>query len=240
MLWAACFFCLSNLTTDPVFKHIKNQTSKNGNNYVNIITNDLKNPKLLSTFDILKDFDLTLLIATEGILAYLFFQMDLVFNMVAIFNFHWKMASLSIALIVAVVLTIFLISYVRSQIVSCQVNIFYLFVMCCVLLLFSQSLMHLTISLELNQHFCIQFFLFQVAIVCLMVYAFGSTAYARWLLFELSPSHSASIVESHRFLFSKLFSFLGFNSRLRDAKPLVYIATLHCHIILRDNFTSLQ
>ena len=199
--------------------------------------NDVIKPKLLSTFDILKDFDLTLLIATEGILAYLFFQMDLVFNMVAIFNFHWKMESLSIALVVAVIITILLISYVRKNLVSCQVNIFYLFVMCCVLLLFSQSLMHLTLSLELNQHFCIQFFLFQMAIVCLMVYAFGSTAYARWLLFELSPSHSASIVESHRFLFSKLFSFLGFLTagyvmpNLWFILPL-YIVILFCVITL--------
>ena len=183
--------------------------------------------KLLSTIDIFKDIGLLILLFAEGLISYFYYQMVLLINMVSLYIFHWQLVYLSITIAIAVTVNFIIVLFTRRYFMSSAIDIYFLFVTGCCIIVLSQSLLFLTIALELNNYFWLQFTLMLLVQSFLMYNACGSLAYMRWLLLRISPSQSASIVESNRYLVAKVCGFFAFLTAGFIFKSIIVVLPLY-------------
>ena len=201
------FLFLQNLTYDETFnKHLKYEIhSKEDEKKRNKIATD----QLWNTKDIVSHGKLLLLLLTDTFLAFSFYQMDLVVIMVAVRTYHWTMFRLGLLTGgVMIFVTTFLYN-VQKRLLGDGLNIFFLYVTCFAIIALYQSFLLLVLNLHLTALYSQAFAIF-VLLACNYIQGFGATVYCRWLIFSCSPSHSASIVESHRFIFNRIMATIAF------------------------------
>ena len=213
ILWIACYFCIYNLTSDPCFQYVEDEiftAEEKIENDKSVITDWKEDkPKLWNTKDILLRFDVMLLLCAEAFIAYQFYQMELTINMTADFQFGWSLKTIGIVTSIVVILGSIFLYIVQQKLLENARNIFYMYVYGFALTALVLSILHLIIVVE-PKNLTTQIVLLSLALLCNTIQGYGSTVYCRCLIFAISPSHSASIVESHRYLMAKSFGFLAF------------------------------
>eukprot|EP00111_Clytia_hemisphaerica_P001842 TCONS_00005171-protein len=153
--------------------------------------------KLISLKAILRDREVITLLIGELFLSYQS-QTEMLTNMVAVFVFKWSMTHVSITLSATIVILAFVMFLVERWLrLDNPINVFYLYVLAFIATMTANSLLMFSISISE-----IGLFYQTILIGALLTFSafpfYASTAYCRSLLFFITPSDSASTVESYR------------------------------------------
>ena len=211
ILLVVSYFYLHNLTQDKTFDlYLKHEVLGDEAEKVKKEKTDKSKPqKLWSTIDIVRNGNVRFLIITEAFLAYSYSQIDLVITMTAVKTYQWNIIQFGVLTGVVVISTSISMYFVQKKLLGNGLNIYFLFVFCFVLISFFCSLLLLMVVLQLKSFYW-QMLTLYIAIFCNSIQAFGSTAFSRWLIYSSTPSHSASIIESHRFMYCRVWASVGF------------------------------
>ena len=191
LFWMTCFFGLHNLTTDPVFEHVKPEI------FPELETQKSNNETdLLKIKDVLKNGNLVLVYAAQVLAEQCFYQLELVLTMYAILVYKFTLVKLGIVTAIAVLISISLMFSVRKRIVSSMINVYFVLIHSFILMCLLVSLFLLVDSLELKQ-FTFQALFVLTALLLINCFGSGVTIVNRLLAFSVTPSHSASIVDSY-------------------------------------------
>ena len=203
------YFHLHNLTQDKNFDLLKDQILGNDKVKDNDNTKKSTIPKLWSTKDVVTNWNLMFLLTTEAFLSFSYYQMDLVITMIAVKTYNWSIFYYGILTGIVTFCTSILLYNVQRRLLGNGLNIYFLYSLGFVLIALLESLLLMTSELNLKSFYSQMVALFLI-ITCNMVQGVGSTVYCRWLMFALTPSHSASIIESHRFMFCRVLASIGY------------------------------
>ena len=203
------YFHLHNLTQDETFQYLKHEIHHNNEEKTDEKATGKPSQALWNTKDILARGNLMFLLLTEAFLSYNYFQMELVIVMTAVKTYHLTVMHLGLLTGGVVVLVAVLLYNVQKRLLRDGLNIFFLYVTCFIIIALYESFLLLILNLHLTSFYSQDLAIF-VLIACNSIQGFGSTVYCRWLMFSSTPSHSASIVESHRYIFCRLMASIGF------------------------------
>ena len=215
------YFKMSNLTIEPAYKLVKSEF---------VIKEDKQQTpiKLWTLKDIISDFELMIILVVECFIAYQG-QLQILTSIIAVSKFRLSIFCLAVTFaLAAFILSIFL--YVIEKTLLGDVrNIYYLYVLSFISTMFSCNLLTFNLFVDLKGK------VLQSLIVCIMLLFnyfpyFASTAYCRSLIFFITPSHSASIVESYRLTVQQLFSSIGFFSASYAFDYLAIVSINYCLI----------
>ena len=201
------YFHIHNLTQDKTFDFLKDQ----------ILGDDKENDekstaqKLWTTKDIVTNGNLMFLLSTEAFLSFSYYQMDLIIAMTAVKTYNWSISYFGLLTGIVTFCSSILLYNVQRRLLGNGLNIYFLYNFGFVLIALLESMLLMTSELNLKS-FISQMVALFVIILCNMVQGVGSTVYCRWLMFSSTPSHSASIVESHRFMFCRVLAAIGYFS----------------------------
>lgn len=202
------YFYLQNLTHDESFDILKDEIldkkakekEKNEKS-----TNEM----LWSTKDVVANWNLMFLLSTEAYLSYTFFQMDLIFTMTAVKTYEWTILQLSILTTFVIGSVSLLLYIIQTRLLGSRLNIYFTYMFGFSIIAFFESFLLMTWSFDFSSIYS-QMAALSVLLSCNLIQGVGSTVYCRLLMFEMTPTHSASIVESHRFIFSRILASIGF------------------------------
>ena len=203
------YFFLQNLTQDETFNDYLKQEIFDDEAEDEEKSEKSAPERLWTTKDIVTNGKVMFLLLTDGYVAFVFSQMDLVITMTAVKNYHWTIMQFGILTAVVVASTSILLYNVQKRLLGNGLNIYFLFVLCFVFIAFSGSFLLLMLVLQWKSFYC-QMVTLYISIFCNFLQAFGATAFSRWLVYSSTPSHSASIVESHRFMYHSMWNAAGF------------------------------
>ena len=203
LLLIISYFYLHNLTHGKTFEYLKQEILGNK------AEDEEDFQRLWSTKDIVTNWNLMFLLCTEAFLSYNFFQMDLIITMTAVKTYQLTIMQLGILTVTVSASSTFLLYNIQKRLLGNGLNIYYLYILGFVIIALFESFMLLMWTQNLKSFYSQLATLF-VFISCNMVQGFGSTVYCRWLMFSSTPSHSASIVESHRFILCRVLASIGF------------------------------
>jgi len=243
--WIFCFFRLHNLTTDPVFELVKpeifyktessvkesnynNQDGHNGDNHNHNTAAIYGEVKLLTLKDILSNGDLLLIYMSQLWSSQCFFQIDLVLTMYAILVYKFTLLKVGIVSTVAVFSSIGIMFIARKRILNSTKNIYFVLIQCFTLMSLLVSLFLMVDSIELK-HFTVQVVFLGTALILNNFIEFGTLICNRILTFSVTPSHSASIVESYRVFIVSCSSAISYFtaslvfSKLSYALPILFV-----------------
>ena len=209
------YFKVSNLTNEPAYKLVKSE-------FV-IEEDESRKPRLWTLKDITNDFELMIILGVECFIAYQS-QLEILTNMISISLFGWSILRLAVTLaIIIIILSIFLFGVERTLLGDAK-NIYFLYVLSVISIMLACNFLTFSLLGDPKGKGL------QSLIICIMMLLsffpyFASTAYCRSLIFFITPSHSASIVESYRLIVQQLFASLGFFSAsyAYDYLPIVSI-----------------
>ena len=208
ILFVEFYFGLSNLTLDPAYDLVKDDILADSDKKPAVDCEE-NGAKLLKTKDLLKDFDILLLLTAEGMVAYQYFQLELLINMTALYHFHWSITKIAAVTAVCVLVTSVCLYFGQKPLMNGTRNVYFLYISCFVFLIILESALNLAIPLNIKNK-TIQIVIIWFILFLNILQGFGSTVYCVYLLFALTPAHSASIVESHRYVVSKVFSCVAY------------------------------
>lgn len=201
------FFKVTNLTKDGVYDQVRlcflEVQETDG------VKKSVKPTPLQWTFkDVWNDPELIIIFVVESFIAYQS-QLELLINMTAVFLFEWSLLRLALTLVITVaILTVALLIIEKILLVDVK-NFYFLYVLAFCSIMLASSLLGITSIAEPKSVYW-QTFLFCLLVSFSFFPYFGSTAHCRSLVFFLTPSHSASIVETYRLVFQQLSICLGF------------------------------
>ena len=202
------YFHLHNLTQDKTFHLLKDQIldgkSKEGEE-----ESKKKTTKLWGTKDIETNGNLMFLLCTEAFLSFSYFQMDLIITMTAVRSYGLTLLQLSVLTTFVVVIATLCLYTIQRRFLVDKLNTYFLYMFGFVIIAFFESFLLLAWSFDLKSIYSQMTTLF-ILVFCNLVQGVGSTVYCRLIMFAISPSHSASIVESHRFMFCRIMASIGF------------------------------
>ena len=202
LLWVISYFGLYNLTNDSEFRQknedFDNKQTYNGPPY--------GKEKLWSTGDILQYHHIVLLLSAEAFLVSQYCQMELEINLIAVELFKWPMSQLGILTGAVVGVSAAILFLLQKKFMSSALNIFFLYVVGLVLLALMESLILFSTTTIIQDRKILQNVIISIALFCNIIQGFGSTVYCQWLLFSITPSHSSSIVESHRYVIARVLA----------------------------------
>ena len=229
LCWLLCFFGLHNLTTDPIFEHVKseilynskeeqsinmdnkegknnnnnnnnnnNSNNKNNNNNNNNSNKNKDKVELLSIKDILKNKRLILIYAAQVWSSQCYFQSEILLTMYVITIYKFTMLQVGIVSAMALALALTIMFAIRRRVLNRIDNIFFVLIICFIMMSLVVSIFLLANSLDLKQ-FRIQALFLTITLLMNNCIGFGTVVCNRLLVFWVAPSHSASIVESYRY-----------------------------------------
>ena len=208
VLFVVFYFGASNLTLEPEYQLVKDDILSEKDKVAEEEKSNGTGHKLLTTKDIFTNFDLVLLLTSRGILLFQYFGIEMLINITVLYHFHWTMTNIAIVTAVCVVIASILLFFGQNYIMAKSTNVYLLYITCFLILATVESLLNLAVQLEI-ENMILQIIVVSIVLFLNLFQGFGSTVYSRYLLFSLTPSHSASIMESHRYIVSHLFGFFG-------------------------------
>lgn len=203
------YFNLHNLTQDETFDLFKDQILGDDEMKDKENNEESTNERLWTTKDIVTNKKLMFLLSTEAFLSFNYFQMDLVITMIAVKTYNWSITYFGILTGIVTFCSSILLYIVQKRLLGNGLNIYFLYNLGFVIIAFFESLLLMTSELNLKS-FNTQMVALFLIITCNIIQGVGSTVYCRCLMFSFTPSHSASIVESHRFIFCRALASIGF------------------------------
>ncbi|XP_066935298.1 uncharacterized protein [Clytia hemisphaerica] len=203
-MWIFSYFGLHNLTKDPESPFSDCNTINKNNSNAKPSNDD----KLWTTKDILKDRHLMLLLVAEGFLAFQYFQMELEINLMAVEYFHWPMLQLGLITSIAIIVSTGTLYLTQKKLMGSALNIFFLYVVGLVIIGVLESIILFGTVTKFDKP--LQHAVIFTSLFFNIVQGFGSTVYCQWLMFSITPSHSSSIVESHRYIIARALACLAF------------------------------
>ena len=208
LLWITAYFGLHDLTKAPDSKNLPEKEviykASRSNDEVS------STQTLWRTRDVVKNRHLLLLLSAEGFLSYQYHQMELEINMVAVEQFDWKILQLGILTAIVISTSTVILFVIQKTLLGNTVNTFFLYIMSFVLITLFESVIQFAISGAFPKNQMLQCVVIYTALAINIIQGYGGTVYCRWLMFSITPSHSSSIIESHRYFIARLLSCLGF------------------------------
>eukprot|EP00111_Clytia_hemisphaerica_P003066 TCONS_00008695-protein len=207
---------LKDLSVDPVFpeiqkKHFPNQmvaasnnnnnnNDNNDNNNNNNNNNDthLEDQGLLTFRDILQNDGIMVFLTYMFVSATQHYQLDLLTNMVAIMDFQYSISQYGIIVAIATALMCVSIYFIQKMMTS-SLDTYFLSINNLVWIIIAQTLVSLSLWIKSWASNTLGFI--TVGLVVLLNYLHGTITIicVKQILFKLTPSHSASIIDSYRF-----------------------------------------
>ena len=206
------YFFLHNLTKDKTFDlYLKREVL--GDDETEIKEKEKadqsKPQRLWTTKDIATNWNVMFLFMTDAFLAYAFAQMDLVITMTAVKVYHWSILHFGILTAVSVLNVSLILYYTQKKLLGNGRNMYFLFIFCFVFIALFTSYLNMMLAMDWKSFYWQTTTLF-IAHFINSIQAIGSTAFSRWLIYSSTPSHSASIIESHRFMYCRVWASVGF------------------------------
>ena len=204
IMWIISYFGLHNLTKDhecpftdckPLDRDELNAKTTNQD-------------KLWTTRDILKDRFLMLLLVAEGFLSFQYFQMELEINLMAVEYFNWSILQLGLITSTVIIVSTGTLYLIQKKLMGSALNIFFLYVIGLVIIAVLESIILFGTVMQGDKR--LQYAVIFTGLFCNVVQGFGSTVYCQWLMFSITPSHSSSIIESHRYIIARALACLAF------------------------------
>ena len=148
------------------------------------------------------------ILAVECFVAHQF-QLEIMVNMTAVYLFDWSILRLGITLAVTVAIIALLLLFAENNLLGNVMNIYFLYIFAFVSVMIANSLIAITVTLKPTSVYWQSFIVCLLLALSLFPY-FASNAYCRSIIFFVTPSHSASIVESYRLMVRQLSTALAF------------------------------
>ena len=200
-----CFFWLPNCTLHPGYQIFVDKIKKKEK------TKENDEPRTKATKDIsltsILTVDIALVMLTGFMCGFTYPVVEINTNLVAMYIFKWSLSKLSIFSFACAILTIIFMKFIQRY--KGIVNSFFMLVMSIVVSNVIICLQLVTIHAKFETNFI------QVAIIMLFYFintvcGYNAAAWARYILFSLSPTQLASTIDGYRFFFYCIGHFSGF------------------------------
>eukprot|EP00111_Clytia_hemisphaerica_P024535 TCONS_00072343-protein len=244
LMWIAACFCISNLTLDPIYQQIKCEILEKAHENVtfakdeekqkdleNISDDILITHKLWTLKNVLKRADVFLVLFSSAILMGQYFQAEVLINMISLYHFNFTMSKLAFATVIGVFTSTLLLAYIRKRFLSNSVDVHFMFIMTYVLMMVVYACLNLIKELTI-ENFPIQIMVISMIVLLNSITTFARTCYGRLILFSITPSHSASIIESYRKASGGIFTFICFLTASYAYSYQFYITWLHSAVLV--------
>ena len=197
LLLAYSLIFLKDLSTDPIFPEIQKKHFPDQIISTNTGTTESKNQKLLTFRDILQNGGLMVFLTYMFVSATEHYQLELITNMIAIMDYNYSIFQYGV--IVTISVSICVITYFIQKVITSSFDAYFLSIHNLVWLIIAQTLVSLALWIKswAPSVVCV----ITVGSVVLLNYLHGTVAVicVKQILFKLTPSHSASIIDSYRF-----------------------------------------
>ncbi|XP_066910728.1 uncharacterized protein [Clytia hemisphaerica] len=203
------FYCHEDgsKTVDDKYCQLLNEPTKVDNE--NLPSNGTKpSSAIWTTFDIIRHFNVLFIILADGILSFQYYQIELLVNMVGVLHFEMTKKELGTTLFIAVLIASVITILIERGSGSNSVVIFYQYVSTFILVVLEELILFAITGSNFTTS--IASILLGSTIFFNMMQGCFSGLCCKWLLFAITPSHSASTVESHRYFIESVASSLAF------------------------------
>lgn len=171
-------------------------------------------PVKRSNWDLTKTLthvNLLILIFTDGVICYTDSMMEVMNNMIGLYNFGWNINRISVLTGVAAIIFSTANFIFQQRVPKGSFTFYLLFIICFLLAIMELSLATISINVPISGNI-IKYILFVSCIGLNILFGFGSGVYSKWLIFSLVPANSKSVVESHRYFVAKSFMCCGYST----------------------------
>lgn len=159
--------------------------------------------------DTLNNVNLLVLIFTDGFISYIDSMMEVMNNMIGLYNFGWNINRISVLTGIAAIIFSAANFIFQQRVLKSRLTFYLLFIVCFLFAMMELSLATISINIPLNVD-AVKFTLFTSCIGLNILFGFGSGVYSKWLIFSLVPADSKSFIESQRYVVAKSFMCCGY------------------------------
>ncbi|XP_066922872.1 uncharacterized protein [Clytia hemisphaerica] len=165
--------------------------------------------RLWSLMDTVTNINLLSIILPDGFLGFVYSLMEVIINMVGLYNFSWSITRVSTLTCIGAIIFSTVMFLFQQRTLKGRYIFYFLFISCFSLAAMELSLLNISIQIPINSQ-ALKMALFESCLGLNIIFGFGSTVYSKWLLFSLVPVNSKSYVESHRYIVAKVCCCTGF------------------------------
>ena len=199
LVW--CYTSLPNVTLEPAFTLAKEEINMSKDTNQQETKQQQQQHKLWTLKDVFKRYHILFMLISQAFLIGLFTQIEMLINITAIQDFGFSLRQLGLATFIGVMVSTIIMYVIQKYLLTSQSNMFYLYIVFYAECIMIEALLNAVVASGIKSTTLLM--TFSAGLVALnTLLGFGSMLCARCLLFALTPSHSASIVESYRLVSS--------------------------------------
>ena len=210
VLLTVAYLFLSNLTIEPAFKLVAPEISPPSSVRPVRCTEPDDKVKLWTLKDILSRLDILFILIAQAVLVGAYCQLEQVVVMTAIEDFDFNLTQIALSTSIGVITSTIIIIFIEKKLLNSPNNIYFVFVESFASAIVVMTLINVTVAARNFASFPVLILVITLSIALNTLLYYGCSFCSRWIMFAIAPSHSASIVESHRFNYGTVLAVFAF------------------------------